>query len=1768
MNPRETTEKIKQDYQDYIASILRVKDRQITALAHEKVRNTTFVKGPFLEITLPFNDGKSLKELAEEGLISKEFEKMGNDVHYEDWKLRVHQEESLRHIIKEERNMVVSTGTGSGKTECYLYPIFNSIMREKEAGTLDDGVRALLIFPMNALANDQQKKLRKLLKNYPDITFGRYTGETAHAGLKETSEQAEKRLHDEYDATHILDADISLRKSIPNELMCREHMAEKPPHILLTNYAMLEYMLLRPDTAPFFDNNTAKNWRFIVIDEAHTYKGASGTEIAYLLRRVKERIRHNMNSTFRCIATSATLGSNDPDAKAGMAAFASRLFDEPFSTDDIITTERKKRVMPRDGRNFMPEDYKRLKELVREKNDEEKGKILYDELVNDYRLFYVYDALSGKPKQIEDVASVVFDDIPDDREKESALINLIELAASAKKSESESALLPARYHLFVKSLEGMFAQYYPRKMVYFDRKEYVYEGNNSYAVFELSNCQKCGQEYLVGKKVEGKCGEYFTQTSSTEKPDFYFISNDESEYYNGFDEDDSIEESEKMDELEKYHLCLCCGRITPFAERAVMDCCSNPDAKKIVKVYNLNYTGKNGESNCCPCCGATRKGLIKRFLTANQPATFAVAKSLYEAIPPRKNNTKISNDDIFDDDLFDDNIFDDDYLENNEANMDSGIADESGRKLLIFSDNRQEAAFFAGFFDKKYSLLMWRKVILQALKKAPNNTLCVEDLIKKVRNEADKAGLYTLDMERNAAMTDNQKLEMAGHYVMQEFISPDIQTGLEGLGYIEIFPEPAKLKESIEIAGVNGNNLWNLFRYMMDTLRQKGVVTYPEGIYATDDFFAPRNHVRYFRQQGSHIGINEYIYGFIPQDKTPNKRLGLMLKFQTNEEEARQDLRSIFKLILQLGMKRKYINETTDSERGTVYCLNHAKWNFRLVNNDDKLFRCNKCGKTFGYSIKGLCPEMRCNGRLVEVSGADVHDEPYYNNIYKDSKLIPMVAREHTAQLTSKTAGEYQKDFEDGKINVLSCSTTFEMGVDVGELEATFQRNVPPETSNYIQRAGRAGRRTSSAAFSVTFSRRTSHDMTFFQEPTKIIAGKIKSPVLEVDNEKIAERHLNSVIIAWFFKHYPDYFKGGTGRVVSYGSEVNMATDLYKSLQNKPESLLQSIHDVLPNHVCEALGVDNWNFIENLVGKEGSLTIAIENRLADIGGLREFCAEVFNQGNDGISSKEIGRAMAAKKLIETLESESSISFLSSNGVLPKYGFPIDTVNLDILSGDNEEAKKIELSRDLKMAISEFAPPSQVVANGKVWKSYAINTVPNKSWPAYIYYECPSCKKIYPPEDRIVDATISINGMHGKKCSICDTLTNPRKFIVPLFGFSTKMGDKPNMVGDSKPSTYYATQTQFWGIENLTEMQKAKAKKRDIQLSGKSIDITYSPGGKLFVLNQGINGRGIKICPSCGFATDVNNVLKNGKHETKYKRNCGNKSFINASLGHYFSTDILKIKLPLHDINIQMPEGVTPKDQGLSILYAILEGASVALDISRDDISGCVSGDGDLILFDNTAGGSGFVKYIYENFEKVLRSARNKVSGICECTEETSCYGCLRNYSNQFHHDLLSRGLALHYIEWLLDEEYKTDVKPTKESDEPEELVSIGLGKEPKGIILSNYDVDDASTYCDTRTVLEDLENTTDDENLKNVYQRLLEAIGTIKTENPITMNKIDVEVSIWPEIFWGKSHVALFVPGEEKQFNILKKYDWYCYMLDEKLDAQRVISHIKVGGDY
>jgi ATP-dependent helicase YprA (DUF1998 family) len=307
MNAIEITETLRSNFIRYLLTTFNV-ERSDAILASAVRRNLespgTLFRGPFLELNPPYSTGRSLRELADEGVVNKNICQLQDHINppHErplppDRPLYLHQEKAIRNALGKQRNIVVASGTGSGKTECFLIPILHDLLTDPAPG-----VRALLIYPMNALVNDQLLRLRKLLAG-TGITFGRYTSELEDKDSKGKARNPE---------------------APENEVISREtirgnpsrDIPPNPPQILITNYAMLEYLLLRPEDSPIFDTSRL---RFLCLDEAHTYTGAQGIEVSMLLRRLKQRLGKRRGE-IQCIATSATLTEDDRGAAARNAS--------------------------------------------------------------------------------------------------------------------------------------------------------------------------------------------------------------------------------------------------------------------------------------------------------------------------------------------------------------------------------------------------------------------------------------------------------------------------------------------------------------------------------------------------------------------------------------------------------------------------------------------------------------------------------------------------------------------------------------------------------------------------------------------------------------------------------------------------------------------------------------------------------------------------------------------------------------------------------------------------------------------------------------------------------------------------------------------------------------------------------------------------------------------------------------------------------------------------------------------------------------------------------------------------------------------------------------------------------------------------------------------------------------------------------------------------------------------------------------------------------
>jgi len=1630
LHPVRTTKRIRESYVRYLKTIKPFQDNRLRReFARALEEENLLVKGPYIELTPPFRPGKSLRDLLTEGVLAPGFEAFFAKEAFDDpaRPLYLHQEEAIRKVGG-GRNIVVTTGTGSGKTESFLIPILDSLMREAQAGTLTQpGVRALLLYPLNALANDQMKRLRDYLKNVPQITFGRYVGETEHT-TKKASE---------------LYVQIHGKKPLPNELISREQMQAAPPHILLTNYAMLEYLLLRPADTALFDGETGRHWRFIVLDEAHAYDGAQATEIAMLLRRLQDRVTGG-GKKLQAIATSATLGKDEPQSRAQIATFASRLFNLDFAPEDVIFGQR----LPesgldaawgsgspalyadlealadawRQGQNPpLPDSLPDVDESVlqsahrtAEKANETVPRFLYELLKGDENVHRLRRELQSAPLPIQEAARKVFASLPDEQ-AQTALASLISAAILARQSGGQAPLLPARYHLFARALEGAFVclnHTHPahaqdgKPLLFLTRQKFCPHCGSR--VFELANCTRCGISYLIGEERHGSeiadteaspdiplqpNNNYLVQNSVLYESDQiarkveYFVL--ESLEAATADEDALIEGEAEIDEkaderLEAMQLCSHCGALYPAGFAGKRCTCGT----NLLSISKVDMGRKRTLKRCVSCSTFGKSGVIYRFLTGQDAPVSVLAGSLYKDVPPARR-------------------------------MKERQHPGEGRKMLVFTDNRQRAAFFAPYLQRAQDRHLRRRLMVESLKKLRREEpLRFSDWMDILLSYAKKANVFS----ENAPLRE-KRLTVAT-WLMQEFGGLDKRLSLEGVGllYFRPFRLPGwKAPDELLAApwNLSSQEAYDLLSILLNTLRRQGAVSYlleDEDIHLLDsekkEEFRPRARLFYVSQTQASSRASFGVYAWQPSENYNNSRLDYLTRLLARKkgetqpsEETRQQAANLLTALwgyLTSLTHGNWFESKSEKCVGTVYRLRHDRWEIiPTLQETGGWYVCEKCGNLTTFQVERVCPTYGCAGELIPLTpGHPAVKDNLYRYQYLEESPLPFKAMEHTAQWKSQKAAEVQQKFIQGEINALSCSTTFEMGVDVGDLNAIVLRNMPPSTANYVQRAGRAGRRTESPALVVTFAQRRSHDLTFYAEPERMIAGKIRPPVVPLKNDKIIRRHLHSVAFAAFLRWAKEtrgyeYHNCGDFFAPSDPAKNGPAL-LHAFLQSRLPELAQALGRILPSdaELRQRLALENWGWLRFLTGSDEAV---LEKAAQDITGeLQEF--ETLER--NAAAERRYRDAGQAKEIQNTIRSRDLLGYLGSKNVLPKYGFPTDVVMLKTDHLHISGADEIELDRDLKIAISEFAPGGQVVAAGRIWYSRGLRRLPGRSWVPYGYAVCSQCKRM----------TVETGTQSPLHCACGNTLQNSRTkgvYIVPEHGFLA--GNQTDMPGEQPPERIYASRV------SLVDYRAAHDQPFDPQNVQPDPAFTgqvralkgYTRYAYLALVNDGY-GRGFRICSICGFADVIDHSMKQKpvrEHNNPISHKKCNGMLENYDLGHHFMTDVLQLRF-------EMPIG----DEGAtySLLYAILNGASDALEIPREDIGGLIfyqDGQPYFLLYDTTPGGSGHVEMIHNNLRGALEGAYKRVATCDGCGRDTSCYSCLRGYDNQPFHDKLVRARA-------------------------------------------------------------------------------------------------------------------------------------------------------------
>jgi superfamily II DNA or RNA helicase len=1628
LQPMEVTDHIEGSYIRYLQTAFHMKDPILLRQLREGLQQKNkFVKGPYLEVTAPYQTGASLGELIQEGEISPLMSRLSQSDIPLERPLYIHQETAIRKV-NSGRNVVVSTGTGSGKTESFLIPILNELFRQKEGGLLTPGVRALLLYPMNALVNDQIKRLRTLLADTPEITFGRYTGETEENKAK--AEEKYRRSHDG-------------QSSLPNELLSREEMRESPPHLLITNYAMLEYLLLRPSDSDFFDGLYSNEWQFIVLDEAHTYNGATGIEVAMLLRRLKDRILKQdrpYQGSLRCIATSATLGSGE-EAIRKVMGFASDLFGEVFEWEadnptkqdyvqssridyrektvewgypqwsvypvlrNLLLNSTKSRITEEDITVLMQLGYP-VSLLSLFSNEWEPRQILYKLLEGDGNLFRLREELSFRPKMLRELTDNLIhktsQSIVEPTEAEEQLTALVDLAVKAKMQDGDLPLLPARYHLFVRAIEGAYIGFLPKKKLFLEAQKYIKDGLQKNPVFELGVCRSCGQEHLIGEEEDGKL---IQRKGINPDPDkrftAYMILSSEQLHQQIIDEDEEVLNGLEIDYEKKLHqLCPCCSTITPVGLKDRPVCCDR--MHQVTPIHLVKEAIVRNHQSKCHQCGARSANPIRLFVTGQDAATSVLSTALYHELIRSGSEDEDTPSEL---DMYtrveDEGGLFSSFNSEVAASTEPTERVYSPQKLLVFSDSRQDAAFFATYLDRTYQQIIWRRLIMAVSNEIKDDSdIRLEDLVLQLQKKAEAAQLF------DSSMSPSGRKKAIRTRLMNELLMMDRRISPEGVGLISFHvPIPQKLTGLLNsIAStmkVPPGEVWSLIESLLDSFRLQSALEFPDDVDPRDIQFQPRNRQGYMNLANSEHRAK--VSSWIPAKAKMNRRIDYLVRIyrkqgMTDEEAisfSTKVLTSLWNDIFMKFMPDYFVKETL-KDAGVVYKMSSQHW--KIKTSIKKWYQCTHCASWTARNVQTICPSIRCQGELIAKDPLEHTEQNHYHMLYNHMIPMRMIAKEHTAQLSSDQASQYQDSFIRNEINVLSCSTTFEMGVDVGNLEAVFMRNVPPETSNYIQRAGRAGRRKSTTAFALTFAQRRSHDLAYFQWPEKMIAGEVKPPIFKLDNEKIVRRHMHSVAVGAFFKENKDYFKTVDDFFrLDSNEEQRGLYKIRKFLNERPEHVLRSLERIVPSGIISLYALNEWGWLREFISEEEGILSKAEGLygkdMEELAATKELLYKEDKDNN------------YVRLMIKTLKDQQLLGYLSSNNVLPKYGFPVDVVELKIT---HASASRVSLSRDLKLAISEYAPGAEVVANGHMWKSIGVKRLAKYELPYFRYGHC-KCGHY-----QVVSRYSKEELQEDCLCDNCGEALKIKAFIVPIFGFVSER--EPKVPGEYRPDKAYNSRVFFSNYEasdqkDLLERQGTK------KIAELQVDWKYSPLGKLAVVNAGQH-RGYQICNECGVEKSHGGKNKNVKtHRTPWGSYCGG-SFENVHLGHEFMSDVLE--LDFQELNI--PSEIEPEHFWQSFLYGFLEGISSVLGIARNNIDGCLYSRRGLnpavIIFDNVPGGAGYTREIPQYIPAILKETLRRMEN-CTCGEETSCYGCLRNYGNQYCHENLSRGMVIHAIKPII-----------------------------------------------------------------------------------------------------------------------------------------------------
>ena len=1584
------------EYRRFSTGYAKIHAEDIRSFVDEENENQRYWPAPLVQINPNFKSGNTVEAYVREGVLHPECERIfriGKDKNNQGATLRLHkhQAEAIA-IAKRSESYVLTTGTGSGKSLSYFIPMTDAILKAKERDQASR-TRAIIIYPMNALANSQIEELDRFFGDYGNdkpLSYARYTGQ----------ENAEER----------------------------ERIAKNPPDILLTNFMMLELLLIRQDPIDKAVIKNAEGLQFLVLDELHTYRGRQGADVALLVRRVRERL----NRKLLCIGTSATMATEGTQEERNrvVADVASRLFGAEVKPTNVITETLERTTNP----ELIIEDI--LPGLAVE-IENVKSSYSAEELYDNPLAIWVEltMGLEWKEKKWVRAKPITISDAADRLSRESGCKDeefcqkqlATFLLAAYKTQKDGRSFFAFRLHQFISGAGELYStiENPGKRFLTLDGQQFV-PGERDRRLFSAWFCRECGQEYHPVWHSENNLEpRAIDETIDDEETNFgYFMPDTAKSWHGQLEEypENWIDYTKVEPRLKKDYV--------KWAPRQIS---VRPDGE--IDPGGLNGWYIPGKFRFCLRCGISHgaQGRDTSRLsslsgegrsTATTVLTMSVLRYFFEKdreLPPE------------------------------------------AKKILGFTDNRQDASLQAGHFNDFIHILLLRASLIKALME--HSGVLEESKVSQQLFEA--LGFDRIENRKEYVNPENihakgqlkRKIEETMRNMLGYRLFYDLRRGwrinnpnLEQLGILKI--DYLDLDEI-----VNDEEEWEeaptfikeaapeikrkALKTLLDTMRQGLAIKtrYLDPLFVEqlkNESYAHLKDPWAFSEDEIPATFTYFYFGTKPKNIKKSDR-EMLVSGSSRSRLGKELKKAKFWEIDPTEFERI----TDESYPAVIQALLEPLRRYGIVEKIRSEYDIDTWQVSGSALLWELVPENEEEKHLTSKAAS----HPFFRTLYRNvanalastsHQLFHFESREHTAQVDAKVREEREEDFRRADLPVLFCSPTMELGVDIATLNAVYMRNVPPTPANYAQRSGRAGRSGQPALIVTYCAAQSPHDQYFFADPVRMVHGEVKAPTLDLANQELVKSHIHALWISETGIKLPNSVRGlldleePSKPLLDKFSSVFNTSDLTDRSRRRAEKVIEMLSGELTREKAPWYD-EQW--LEHVMADTATKFDEALDRWREMYQATvvqiELSNRIINDPTAGPKERKEAKSRydeAYRQQNLLLQEKATLNsdfytyrYLASQGFLPGYNFPRLPLMAYIPGRSKKVGSETYLTRPRFLALSEFGPFSLIYHEGSQYRVVrALLTLGSESEVAADHTLPKSRAKICPN----CGYGHFGNQYSAERCIACDTPLGGAREIHNLYridNVSTKRTYRITADEEERMRQGYEMQTTLQFARDHGGLQRTNAEA--LTQNRALLKIQYAPSATVWRMNLGWRRRkersivGFNIDPISGYWTSGEEPGKESK--------APDPDSVRAER-------IVPYVEDRRNILIVRPVEALSEAAMVTLQYALKRGIEAIYQLEESELMVeplPTREQRNVILFyEASEGGAGVLTRVAHDpkalaaiAKKALEICHYKIGEGCDFQRleqerqpdgkpicEAGCYKCLLSYYNQPDHDTIDR----------------------------------------------------------------------------------------------------------------------------------------------------------------